>query len=110
MTRPKPSSVTSFLNVDLDIQAGHDLQPIIYRLGKMVVVLYVGREGRTYTAHLEIAAPVKSADTTIRRLCALIQSLPDVERELWNRASRRDFSIGVQAGEQPNSSDFVVQA
>lgn len=103
-------SVTEFLNVDLDIYAQYDLQPLVSSFGKRVVVLHAGRERSSYVAHLELAAIAKSADSTIRRFCALIQALPKAERRLWNRAKRRDFSIGVQAGEQPNSADFAVEA
>jgi hypothetical protein len=110
MSSKDRSSTTEFLNVDLDIYAQFDLQPIVSRLGKKVTVLYVGRERRIYNAHLEVAAVTKSADSTIRRFCGLIQALPTAERQLWNRAKRRDFSIGVQAGEQPNSCDFAVEA
>jgi hypothetical protein len=102
-------SITEFLNVDLDIYAPFDLQPLVSSLGKKVMVLYVGRERRSYTAHLELAGRAKSADSTIRGLCALIRALPRAEQQLWNRAKRRDFSIGVQAGQQPNSSDFAVE-
>jgi hypothetical protein len=91
-------SVTEFLNVDLDIYAPFDLQPLVSSLGKKVMVLYVGRERRSYTAHLELAGRAKSADSIIRGFCALIRALPRAEQQLWNRAKRRDFSIGVQAG------------
>ena len=105
------SSITEFLNVDLDIYAPFDLQPLVSSLGKKVITLYVGRERRrSCTAHLELAGRAKSADSTVRGFCALIQALPRAERQLWNRATRRDFSIGVQAGEQPNSSDFALEA
>jgi hypothetical protein len=103
-------SVTEFLNVDLDIYAPFDLQPLVSSLGKKVMVLYVGRERRSYTAHLELAGRAKSADSIIRGFCALIRALPRAEQQLWNRAKRRDFSIGVQAGQQPNASDFAVEA
>jgi len=108
--RKNRSSITEFLNVDLDIYAPFDLQPLVNALGQRVMVMYVGRERRSYSAHLELARLTKSADSTIRGLCALIQALPRAERQLWNRAKKRDFSIGVQAGEQPNSSDFAVEA
>ena len=104
------SSATEFLNVDLDIYASFDLQPLVNSLGKRVMVLYVGRQRRSYTAHLELARCAKSADSAIRGFCALIQALPRAERQLWKRARRRNFSIGIQAGEQPNSSDFAVEA
>jgi hypothetical protein len=104
------SSVTEFLNVDLEIYARYDLQPLVSALGKKVMVRYVGRERRSYAAKLEIAGLTKSADSIIRRFCTLIQSLPRAERQLWNRANRREFSVGIQAGEEPNASDFVVEA
>jgi hypothetical protein len=103
-------STTEFLNVDLDIYADFDLQPLVRAFGKKVVVLYVGREKRKYASHLELAGRAKSANSIIRAFCGLIQALPPAERRLWNRATRRDFSIGVQAGEQPHASDFPVEA
>jgi len=106
----KQSSTTEFLNVDLDIYAAFDLQPLVSSLGKKVIVLYAGRERRSYTAHLELAGRAKSADSIIRGFCALIRALPGAEKQLWNRAKRRDFSIGVQAGQHPISSDFAVEA
>jgi len=111
MSRPKkhPSS-TEFLNVDLELCAPYDLQPLVTALGRKVIVLYAGRTGRSYSAHLELARPTTSADSTIRGFCSLIRALPPPARQLWDRARKRDFSIGVQAGEQPNSSDFVIEA
>jgi len=106
----KQPSITEFLNVDLDIYAAFDLQPLVRSLGKKVIVLYAGRERRRYTAHLELAGRAKSADSIIRGFCALIRALPAAEKQLWNRATRRDFSIGVQAGQHPNSSDFAIEA
>ena len=78
------------------------------RLGRKVFVLYVGRERRKYSAHLEIARHVTTPDSVIRALCRLIEGLPAAERRLWNRATVRSFSIGVQAGTRPNSCDFEI--
>lgn len=72
--------------------------------------MYVGRERRGYSAHLELAGIQKrSADATIRAFCALIRSLPKTERELWNGARTREFSVGVQAGQQPFACDFRIE-
>ena len=60
---------THYLNVDLDIYAKCDLQPLVTALGKSVVVLYCGRMKRTHCAHLELARDTKTADSTIRRFC-----------------------------------------
>jgi hypothetical protein len=103
-------SITEFLNVDLDIYASYDLQPLVDALGRKVMALYVGRQRRSYAAHLELAGIPRSPDAAIRRLCAAVQALPRRERQLWSRARRRDFSIGVQAGEQPHARDFTLDA
>jgi hypothetical protein len=99
---------THFLNVDLDIRSRCDLQPLIRGFGKKAHVLFVGRTGRMHVAHIELASLVRSADWAIRRFHALISSFGDSERELWNTASAKDFSIGVQAGVQPNPKDFCI--
>jgi hypothetical protein len=104
------SSVTHFLNVDLDIYSTHDLQPLINSFGTKVIALFVGRERRKFCAHLEVAKTTKSADSTIRTFCALVRGLPRTERDRWNAAKVRDFSIGIQAGRQPNPCDFALEA
>ena len=102
-------TVTRFLNVDLDIYSKRDLQALTTALGKNVIVLHVGRIGRTHHARLELAKTTKTADATIRGFCALIEALPKVEREAWDAAKARDFNVGVQAGTQPHSSEFVLE-
>ena len=103
---------THFLNVDLEIDSRSDLQPLVSVLGKKVDVLYVGRHQRTYMARLELARRTAnpSPDSIVRGFCALIRTLPKAERQLWNTAKVRDFSIGVQAGASPNPYDLTVAA
>jgi hypothetical protein len=92
------SSETHFLNVDLDIYSKHDLSPLVKCFGKKVVVLHAGVEHRNYSAHLEIAKLTRTADSIIRAFCKLVDALPERERALWNNATVRSFSIGIQAG------------
>ena len=82
------SSATHFLNVDLDIRSKHDLQPLVKALGRRVIVLYVGRERRKWSAHLEVARNVRTADAAIWAF--------------WNTANVRGFM-------QPNPFDFVIR-
>jgi hypothetical protein len=102
--------LTHFLNVDLDIYSKYDLQPLVTAMSDKVFVLHVGRYKRTYRAHLELAASglAKSPDSTLRKFCALIGTLPRTAVEVWNAAKVRDFNIGVQAGTQPNSFEFAL--
>jgi len=111
--RKDDSSATHFLNVDLDIYSMYsmyDLQPLVHSFGRKVFVVYVGRDRRTFSAHLELAKTTKSGDSTIRACCALITALPKQERKIWDAAKGRDFSIGIQAGAHPNPCDFAIEA
>jgi hypothetical protein len=103
-------SRTEYLNVDLDIYSRSDLQPLIDALGEKVFVLHAGRDNRTYLAHLELARTYRGPDAAIRAYCSLVQRLPAPARRLWNRAFRRDFHIGVQAGTAPHAWELAVQA
>lgn len=97
-----------FLNVDLEVASRSDLRPLIDALGENVFVLYSDRRGSTYYAHFELSARVKTADFATQRFCALIKALPRSKRDLWNRASKRDFSIGVQIMDAPRNYDSVL--
>ncbi len=101
-------AATHFLNVDLDIYSRSDLQPLVDGLGHKVAVLYVGKIKGRYCARLEVARYTRSADATIRAFCKLIEALPENLRALWDAATVRSFSIGIQAGTHPDSIDFVV--
>lgn len=88
-----------FLNVDLDIRSSSNLEPLLVALcrQKKAFVLNSGLHKRTYFASLELdGRGGLTANQTLRRLCALIQALPKTERELWDKAKVRDFSLGVE--------------
>lgn len=99
---------THFLNVDLDIYSRVDLRPLLDGFGRKVHVLYAGKVKGKFQAHLEVAKHTTDADTTIRTFCKFVEALPVDVRRLWNKTTVRSFSIGIQAGTHPNSSDFVV--
>jgi len=101
-----------FLNVDLDVYSRSDLQTLVKGFGKKVDALYVGRERGGYSAHLELGGYQRkfSADSTIRAFCTLIRALPKMERNFWNKATTREFSVGVEAGHQPFACDFRIEA
>lgn len=94
---------TTFLNVDLDISSRSDLAPLVVALGRKVIPLYVGREGRGYSAHLELARVPKDANTAIQRFTTLVRALPADARALWQTAATRDFNVGIQAALHPHA-------
>jgi len=89
---------TSFLNVDLDIWSRKPLDKLVQALGRRVVTLYAGRDGRRHVAHLEMESARTDPDRLIRGFVSLIQRLPPRERRMWDSAERREFNLGIQAG------------
>jgi hypothetical protein len=59
-------------------------------------------------ANLELATQPTEAEAAIRSFVNLVHNLPPRARELWNEASRRDFSIGVEAGSNPSSFELAL--
>ncbi len=97
-----------FLNVDLDLVSRSDLQPLVTALEPEAFALHVGREKRTYSAHLELTKFPKNPDAAIRGFAALIQNLSRAERKLWDTAKVRDFNIGVQSALQPRAFEIEL--
>ena len=110
-SRADPDSVTTLLNVDLDIWSITPLDDLLRSFGRRVFVLHTGKEGRRYAAHLELArdGASRGADALIRDFVALVRGLPPKGRALWNRAQRRDFNVGIQAASQPYSYELPLE-
>ena len=101
-------TATTFLNVDLELYSRSNLQPLVASLGQRVFTLHVGRDGQTYSAHLELSREPKTADLAIRSLAALIHTLPKAERKLWDTATVRTFNVGVQAAMRPHAYEVPI--
>jgi hypothetical protein len=102
---------TRFLNVDLDIYSSRALDALIAALGKKVLVLFAGREGRRHSAHLELARSGygQSADVIIKGLVKLIKGLPPEASDAWHRATIRQFNVGIQSQMQPPLFELVLK-
>jgi hypothetical protein len=103
------SGTTAFLNVDLDVWSREDLAPLAEALEPAVHALHVGRVGSRYLARFELLGQPRSPDAAIRRLVAAVERLPARQRTRWNRATKREFNIGVQAAARPHAREFPVE-
>jgi hypothetical protein len=103
MTMDRPGQIL-FLNVDLDVESPFDLAPLVEALGERVSNLYTGPATAGFATHLELSGDLvmpATADIAIRGFVTLLTSLPQSARELWDRATRKEFNIGIQAGTNP---------
>lgn len=82
---------------------------LVEGFGDSVLVLHEGRAGSRYIASFELSNSWQlSADQEIRRLVALVRSLPTSARRLWTEAQSRVFDIGMQAGLTPHSHALIL--
>lgn len=109
VSQPASREETTFLNVDLDIRSHAPLDTLVKALGRTVFVLYVGREGRHFVAHLETTKPSSDPDRLIHRFVVLVKRLPPAERRLWDQADHREFNVGIQASTAPASYELHLE-
>ena len=101
----RPEELASFLNVDLDIEAPYDLAPLVAALGEQIFDLYTGAVDDRFEAHLELHSTETfqrwNPEVVIQAFITLLDQLPPDARLLWDRATKRDFNIGLQSGKKP---------
>jgi hypothetical protein len=88
-----------FLNVDLDVESSDDLTPLAKALEPTAFAL----ERPPGRASFELNEPVspQGPEPLILEFARLVNDLPPPVREIWNRASRRVFDIGLQSSRRP---------
>lgn len=99
---------TELLNVDLELRADQDLTELVQAFEPCASALNCRADREGYFANLELASQPTDAESALRSFVRLVDQLPPRARGLWNQASKRDFSIGVQAGSVPRSFDVAL--
>lgn len=101
---------THFLNVDLEIESHHNLQPIVDDFGDDVRNLYCGETQGHYLATFELrGASGTDPDSIIYSFCTLIESLDDEAKKLWESAFTKVFDIGYEGGSEPSSYSSEIR-
>jgi len=97
-----------FLNVDLDIESADDLTVLASAFAPLAYAL----ERPTGRASFELNDPEMSKDpeSVILEFVRRVNDLPRSAREVWDRASRRVFDIGVQSGRRPSQLTHRVSS
>jgi hypothetical protein len=99
------TSVTEFLNVDLDLRAKRGLGKLVQSLAPSAFVL----RQTSKEASLELdGVGEPTLEKTILGLVKLVQSLPPHALTIWNQCNCRIFNVGIQAGDKPHSREFGI--
>jgi hypothetical protein len=97
-------SVTTFLNVDLDLRAQSGLEELLAHLQPAAFVLHQTAE----FACVEASKEHWSLEQAVVDLVEIIQSLPPQAKAIWSRCESRTFNIGIQAGSEPHQAYFAL--
>jgi hypothetical protein len=103
---PESKSPTTFLNVDLEIRAQSALEELLRYLEPAAFVLHQ----TTQEAVIELNAEYNSLEDCLVKWIALVQSVPEQARTIWDRCEFRRMNIGIQAGYEPHDTSFNISS
>ena len=98
-----------FLNVDLDIKSKSDPAAIAKAWENRAVSIHTHKLGRQYWLRGALVFQPKNPTDAIRRFAKLVRDLPPGARRLWTKASSKEFDIGIQAGFERRSGEWVLE-
>jgi hypothetical protein len=105
---PRGRSRTHFLNVDLEVRSKQDVADLARAFEPRAPTLSCMPFEDGYLANFELASQPTDPEAAIRSFVKLIDRLPPRARKLWKGASRRDLSIGVEAGSEASSFELAL--
>lgn len=107
---PIPPVVCLFLNVDLELVASTDVQPLLERLSSDTFVLRDCTEDGRRTVWLELAKDPRDAQDAMLGFVRVIESLQDQPRRAWEECDDRCLNIGIQGTPGPHAAAFRISA
>ena len=107
--RPK---VSTFLNVDLEIESASRLDLLAAAVEPQAFVVHhgPGPGSKRYFLSLESARLSQGPDAAIHALCTVIENLAPAARRVWNAAARKTFDIGHARRESEPVLRFGIRA
>jgi hypothetical protein len=97
---------SKFLNVDIRIESSRDLSPLVSALDEPCVQQF--KVARRHVAVFSLTPQPPSPTIGVLRFCRLLETLPSRHRRMWRAALVREFDIGIQAGAEPGSVEWVL--
>ena len=94
-----------FLNVDLDVHADTDLQPLITHWDQLLTLL-TPEEAGTNCVRFELMDSYRTASEVIQYFCTAVENLPPDLLQFWYQCPKRILDIGYESGrERPMLQD-----
>jgi len=101
--------VAHFISVDLDLKSTASLSPLLEAWSDRVSALYTPeKDGGKHWLRLGLHSQPSDPERGILEFCRLVRRLRGAARAAWQKASSREFDIGVQAGMERRSAEWVL--
>jgi uncharacterized protein DUF2442 len=98
-----------FINIDLDLKSTSALKPLLEVWSDRVGRLYTpDKDGRKHWLRLGLSAQPRDPEDGILEFCRMVRRLRGAPRAAWQKASIREFDIGIQAGLEHRSAEWVL--
>lgn len=94
---------TRFLNVDLDIRAGTDLDEILAAMPSVLVL-----HSDATNASVELGHSPESVEEAVLGFAEIIRAMPRRARDAWRKCEHRVLNAGIQAGTGPYEAYFAL--
>ena len=98
-----------FINVDLDLKSTASLSPLLEAWSDRVSALHTPeKDGGKHWLRLGLHSQPSDPQRGILEFCRLVRRLRGAARAAWQKASSREFDIGIQAGMDRRSAEWLL--
>jgi hypothetical protein len=101
---------TQYINTDLDLEGGADLQDLVRALESGgLFTLNLIELGDQWRANLEMGGcgeTEKDPTVTITAMLDAIAAVDASTSAIWQRCRKREFNMGIQCGSEPHSTEY----
>jgi hypothetical protein len=96
------SDETSRLGTELEVVADFDLTPLLQEFHAQVDIVRNSVDSGRHTLWLQLVPTEFDLEDAVRRYVAMIETLPEKARQLWDTSLDRCLNTGIQAGWSPH--------
>lgn len=97
---------TSFANIDLDIESDQDITPLAEFWGDELIVFRLEQDDGIWFGTFETSE--ETAEEIVEKYYRLVSDLTPDLRNIWDKATKKVFDIGFNAGTEPRVFQFLV--
>ena len=98
-------SVTTLLNIDVDLRAPSGLPELLGSFGESI---YPMNQHEGFASFEAANTAAKTLEDIVGGLIKLVLELPPEARNLWDSCESRCFDIGIQSAAEPYSIPFSL--